>query len=416
MDTTSSRTTTGARAARRPLAALFAGVAFLQTAMSGASTAATLVAAAAVGAAWSGAPNTAGVLGTSAGALLLAARMAARGRRAGLLAGYAAGTIGALLAVLSALTAWLPVLLAGMLLLGVGNAAAGLARYAAADLYPPSRQGFAVGLVVWAGTVGGVLGPSLLAPTAGVAAGLGLAPLAGPFLLALAVTALAFVTTLGLPRLARAAAGPATLEGPPAPDGRRAAGEAGAGEVRLALVAMVAAQVAMVAVMTMTPLHIQHAGGHLRTVGLVLSSHVLGMFALSPLSGRIVDRYGARAAIVLGALVLAGSTVAPVLFTSSLGGVGLSVVLFALGYGWNLSLVGGSAVLGQVAAARRARLQGVGDSLAWGASAVASLSSGAIFAAGGYPLLAAVGGAVALVPLGLLTLGRADVVGGRRGT
>src|SRR5512132_3695770 len=159
------------RTNRRPVVALFTGVAAVHTAMSGASAASTLLAAAAVGPAWSGVPNAAAVIGTSAGALALAARMARSGRRAGLVAGYATGALGALLAVVSTRTAGLALLLAGMLLLGVGNAAAGLARYAAADLYPPSRQGFAVGLVVWAGTVGGVLGPNLLAPTAGAAAG-----------------------------------------------------------------------------------------------------------------------------------------------------------------------------------------------------------------------------------------------------
>jgi MFS family permease len=406
------------RTNRRPVVALFTGVAAVQTAMSGASAASTLLAAAAVGPAWSGVPNAAAVIGTSAGALALAARMARSGRRAGLVAGYATGALGALLAAVSTRTAGLALLLAGMLLLGVGNAAAGLARYAAADLYPPSRQGFAVGLVVWAGTVGGVLGPNLLAPTAGAAAGSGLPALAGPFLLALAVTGLATVAAVALPRTGPAAA-------LPEPPGTVAGeGEPGPAAVRLALVAMVAAQVAMVTVMTMTPLHVQHAGGHLQTVGWVLSSHVLGMFALSPLSGRIVDRYGARAAIGLGALVLGGSTLPPVLLGPALGGAGLSVALFVLGFGWNLSLVGGSSVLGRVAGPRRARLQGTGDALAWGASAVASLASGAIFAGGGYPLLAAVGGALALSPLALLAagkqtapdLGGSGAVGGRRGT
>jgi MFS family permease len=406
------------RTNRRPVVALFTGVAAVHTAMSGASAASTLLAAAAVGPAWSGVPNAAAVIGTSAGALALAARMARSGRRAGLVAGYATGALGALLAVVSTRTAGLALLLAGMLLLGVGNAAAGLARYAAADLYPPSRQGFAVGLVVWAGTVGGVLGPNLLAPTAGAAAGSGLPALAGPFLLALTVTGLATVTAVALPRTGPAAA-------LPEPPGTVAGeGEPGPAAVRLALVAMVAAQVAMVTVMTMTPLHVQHAGGHLHTVGWVLSSHVLGMFALSPLSGRIVDRYGARAAIGLGALVLGGSTLPPVLLGPALGGAGLSVALFVLGFGWNLSLVGGSSVLGRVAGPRRARLQGTGDALAWGASAVASLASGAIFAGGGYPLLAAVGGALALSPLALLAAGKqtapdlegSGAVGGRRGT
>ena len=165
---------------------------------------------------------------------------------------------------------------------------------------------------------------------------------------------------------------------------------------------MVAAQLAMVAVMTMTPLQLQDHGHGLDVVGWVLSAHLFGMFALAPLSGRIADRWGPRVTINagLGVLALSAATAlaAPTAHTS-----GLPVALFLLGYGWNLVFVGGSAQLSRdLAPETRSRLQGTVDAVVWSASALAGLGSGQLFAGGGYALVAVVGGVLALLPLALL--------------
>ena len=165
---------------------------------------------------------------------------------------------------------------------------------------------------------------------------------------------------------------------------------------------MVAAQLTMVAVMTMTPLQLQDHGHGLDVVGWVLSAHLFGMFALAPLSGRIADRWGPRVTVNAGLGVLALSTAtalaAPTAHTS-----GLPVALFLLGYGWNLVFVGGSAQLSRdLAPETRSRVQGTVDAVVWSASALAGLGSGQLFAGGGYALVAVVGGVLALLPLVLL--------------
>jgi MFS family permease len=165
---------------------------------------------------------------------------------------------------------------------------------------------------------------------------------------------------------------------------------------------MAAAHVAMVSVMLMTPVQLHHHGHGLGVVGMILSAHMIGMFALAPLSGRIADRFGGRATIAAGAAVLlSASIVAATMPTAH--NTGMPIALFLLGYGWNLAFVGGSSVLSKdLPEESRIQLQGIVDAIIWGSSAVASLSAGPLFGIGGYPLLAMIAGGIALVPVVLL--------------
>jgi MFS family permease len=164
------------------------------------------------------------------------------------------------------------------------------------------------------------------------------------------------------------------------------------------LVSMVCAQLTMVAVMTMTPLELEAHQHGLEVVGLVLSVHMIGMFALAPLSGRLADRFGGRAVILGGIalLVLAAVTAFGAGHVS-----GLSLAMFLLGYGWNLVFVGGSAMLSRAAPGDQ-RLQGTVDAVVWSTSALASLGSGVLFGLGGYPLVTVAGAILALLPLTVL--------------
>ncbi|KDN20727.1 MFS transporter [Amycolatopsis rifamycinica] len=377
----------------RSMGALFAGVALLNTAMVGLTTAATLIVAAGSGAAWSGLPSVASVLGTAGGAFGAGLLLPVHGRRRVLVCGYGVAALGSLVAFTGALaTAVLPLLL-GILLVGVGNGGAQLSRYLAADLYPQERRGRALATVVWAGTVGALAGPALMAPAADAATGFGWPSLSGPVAVAVLATAGAALAAALLPRHI-----PLPREKPVT----AARGPVRSPAVVRPLVAMVAAQLAMVAVMTMTPLQLQSHGHGLDAVGWVLSAHMIGMFALAPLSGRIADRWGPAVAVNagLGVLALATATAlaAPTAHTS-----GLPVALFLLGYGWNLVFVGGSAQLSRdLAPETRSRVQGTVDAVVWSASALAGLGSGQLFAGGGYGLVAVVGGVLALVPLVLL--------------
>ncbi|GAB1513831.1 MFS transporter [Actinophytocola sp. KF-1] len=361
--------------------ALFVGVAAMNTAMAGASTAATLIASHTAGDGWSGLPGAAGVLGTAAGTLGAGHLISLRGSKTALLFPYGAAMTGAALAAGTAMA----LLIAGMFLLGLGNGAAQLSRYLAAEAFPPHRKGFAISLIVWAGTVGAVVGPNLIAPGAALAGTVGLPSLAGPMLVAFVMTGGALLVTT-------------TLRRTPAPPARRTSFAAlRAPAVVTPLVSMVCAQLTMVAVMTMTPLELEAHHHGLEVLGVVLSVHMIGMFALAPLSGRLADRFGGRAVILGGValLLLAAVTAFGVGHVS-----GLSVAMFLLGYGWNLVFVGGSALLSRATSDQR--VQGAVDAVVWSTSALASLGSGVLFGLGGYALVTVVGAVLALLPLTVL--------------
>jgi MFS family permease len=376
------------------MGALFAGVALLNTAMVGLSTAATLIVAAGSGPGWSGLPSVASVLGTAAGALGAGLLLPGHGRRRVLVSGYGVAALGALIAFAAALATSVVPLLLGILLVGIGNGGAQLSRYLAADLYPAERRGRALATVVWAGTVGALAGPALMAPAAQVVTGFGWPSLSGPVAVAVLATAAAALAAALLPRDV-----PLGQEKPVVVVAR---GPVRSAAVVRPLVAMVAAQLTMVAVMTMTPLQLQSHGHGLDVVGWVLSAHMIGMFALAPLSGRIADRWGPRVTVNAGLGVLALAT-ATAIAAPTAHASGLPVALFLLGYGWNLVFVGGSAQLSRdLAPETRRRAQGFADAVVWSASALAGLASGQLFAGGGYALVAVVGGVLALLPLALL--------------
>jgi MFS family permease len=174
-----------------------------------------------------------------------------------------------------------------------------------------------------------------------------------------------------------------------------------------AILSLVAAQAVMVMVMVITSLHMTHHAHGLSSVSFVISLHVVGMYAFSLVSGRIADRWGRPVAVSLGAIVL---VLACALAPLSPRVLPLAGSLFALGLGWNLCYVGGSAWLSdRLNAAERARTQGATDTLVGLTAAASSLGSGVVFAAVGYGVMAAVGAAVALLPLalGVLSRGRA---------
>lgn len=358
----------------------------MNTAMAGASTAATLIADRLGGAGWSGVPGAAGVLGTAMGTLSAGHLISRYGSRNVLRGLYAAAVVGAAIAFAAAAGGILVILLLGMFLLGLGNGAAQLSRYLAAESVSVDRKGFALSMIVWAGTVGAIVGPALLAPGAHLATALGFTSLAGPVLVAVGMTAVAFLAAT-------------TLRRTPAPARRAMSLSALRAPVVVApLVSMVCAQLTMVAIMTMTPLHMADHG--LEVLGVVLSVHMIGMFALAPLSGRLADRFGGRTAIYLGIGCL---TLAAVTAFGAGQVAGLSFAMFLLGYGWNLVFVGGSSILSrELPEGQRIQLQGAVDAVVWGSSAFASLGAGLLFGTGGYSLVAVVGGVLALLPVILL--------------
>ena len=280
---------------------LFAVAAFGSTGYIAAVTVGTLVAAdLSGGAALGGLPTTTTTIGTAVAASLIALVMLRAGRRVGLLLGLMVGIGGGALAFLSVLAGSIPLLLLGSAFTGFANAAGNLGRYIAADMAAPERRASAIGLVVWGTTIGAVIGPNLTAPAGEMALALGIPELAGPYLLTVVFIGLAWILSAILLRPEPyALADPSAL--PTESDSYEAAPAlrtiVARPSVAVALVTLVGAQVVMVLIMTMTPIHLMDHGHDLATVGFVLSAHTFGMFGLSPITGRLTDRFGAPAVI-----------------------------------------------------------------------------------------------------------------------
>lgn len=312
------------------------------------------------------------------------------GRGPGLALGNGIAALGSAGVVTGATARWPVLLLAALFVYGAGTVTGLLARYAGADLAPPERRGRAAGTVLFAMTLGAVVGPNLIGPTGDLADTWGLPRLTGPFLLAaVAYMAAALVLVVWL----RPDPLPPTRGSGAAPAGRPAPG------VVTGATVMITAQLVMIAVMTMTPVHMADHGHTAQAVGLVIALHVGAMFLPSPLSGLLADRIGGRrvattaGTVLLGAALLAG--LAPP--TSVLL---LACALVLLGAGWNMALLGGTAMLTDAAPAEnRAAVQGLADVGMSVAGATGGMASGLVMGGTGYPVLAVAAGALALAVL-----------------
>ncbi|ANS78781.1 Tetracycline resistance protein [Serinicoccus hydrothermalis] len=325
----------------------------------------------------SGLATTTQVLGGALFTIPIAALMGRRGRRVGLSAAYVVGALGAALAIAATATGTFWMLLVGTTLFGASTTANSQARYAATDLAAPERRGRQLSWVVWATTIGSVLGPNMVGPGKAVAGVLGLPPLAGAWVFsAIGFGLAAVLLQLALrpdPLLtARRLAGVDTEQ----PVGRQ--GNVGDG-LRLiratpaalwGTAALTVGHVVMVAVMVMTPLHMRHGEAEIELIGLVISLHILGMYGLAPVTGQLTDRFGPRPVVLLGTVLL---VLACLLAGISHDGFspGLTAGLFLLGLGWSCTMVAGSGtVAGAVPVGQRASVQGGAD-LVMGLSAAA---------------------------------------------
>ena len=404
-----------AAARARIRGALVAGVALASTGYIAAVTIGTLIAEDLTGnAALAGMPGATVVLGAAAGSLSLSWLMARSGRRPGLALGYGLAIVGAALATIAVVDRSFLLLLLGTVLIGFANSAAQLARYAAADMEPAGRRASAIGLVVWASTVGAVLGPSIVSPAGAFAVSLGLPELAGPYLVPILAVGLAAVLSLAFLRPDPMSLSDHLVTGAdhgtaaPLRDVFRRPAVLGA------VVALIAGQCTMVLVMTMTPLHMKEHGHDLTAVGLVLSAHTFGMFALSPISGRLTGRLGPLTTIYLGTGVMIVSSVMAA-FTPPSSSLLLGVAMFLLGYGWNLGFVAGSTLLSSsLEIAERTRVQGAADALIWVTAAVASLGSGLVVEYAGYLALGLLGAAFVALATWILVIRRHAIAGSSR--
>jgi MFS family permease len=373
----------------------------------------------------SGIAQSAIVVGAALFALPATAIVHRRGRRPSLAAGYFVAAVGSIIVVAAAVRDSIPLLFAGFFLFGGATAAGLQARYAAVDLAPAALRGRHLSLIVWATTLGAVVGPNLAALAGASLDGYGVPTLAGPFFFSGLLFGLSTLLLLLLLRpdpavIARGAIGnPTALSSDARHAGMRAALRAVVSQAsaRLGVSAMAIGNLVMIGVMAMTPVHIRSAGhdaAHtLRIVGVVLSFHIAGMFAFAPVFGWLTDRLGRRPVIFAGiALLLTACALA--------GSAGhhparLAGGLMVLGLGWSATMVAGSTLLSEsISGELRASAQGLSDLTMGLAGASAGAISGVIVEAWGYSTLTLLA-ALATAPLILLVSFATDHIGDRAG-
>jgi MFS family permease len=379
-----------------------------------------------------GLAQTTQVLGAAVGSWGLARLMGRRGRRVGLVTGYVVGASGAALAVVAGVVDSMALLLVGAGLLGATSSANYAARYAATDLATPRNRGRSLSIVVWATTIGAVVGPNLTGPSGDLADALGIPELTGPFALgAIGMLLAGLVVWVRLrpdPLLVAREASEvelvgdqggvstgstsgvstsgASTSGLPHPSVREVLREQPA--IAAAIAGLAAAHAVMISVMVMTPLHMEHGHAELRIIGFVISLHVLGMFAFAPLVGLAADRFGrvtvlaSGGAVLLVSLLLCGRAPAgssPEIF----------VGLFLLGLGWSLATVAASTMVAELAPLGSVTaVQGAADMTMGLAAAGGSAASGLIVGELGFPVLAAFASIFAVAVLAAASLaGRA---------
>ena len=310
-----------------------------------------------------GLAQTSAVLGAAALALPLARLTARGGRRLALSVGYASGVIGSIFAILGGAQRNLSFMLLGTFLVGAASAAGYQARFAAIDLATNETRAKQLSFVVWGSTIGAVAGPNLMDPSGNLAEHFNLPPLVGPYLVsALTLFLAALVIFIFLrpdPYL--------TAEKEASVVQHKGSTKAALSHIRsnpkalFAISAIAIGHVAMVSVMVMTPIHMKHVDVSLRIIGFVISVHVLGMYAFSPIIGSLSDRLGRVRVIQIGFVILLASTIVAGSAAAD-NAIQLGVGLFLLGLGWSCTLIAGSAFLSEsVSIQMRPASQGASD-------------------------------------------------------
>lgn len=344
--------------------------------------------------AWSGMAATMNTLGAAAFAIPLARAAVKRGRGVSLAAGSLTSGFGAAIAIASAALSAFPALLIGLIFLGAGTAVSFQARFAATDLSTPKTRGRDLSIVVWSTTIGAVSGPNLFEPGEIVGRLLHLPTLTGAFAFTVAAQLLAALVFYAGLRAKPPVEGAAAAEDDGAPTKtdsgfsilRRKPG------ARYAVTVVALSHGTMVALMSMTPVHLHDHGASLAVVGMTISLHIAGMFGLSPLFGWLSDRLGRIPVLLTGQAMLLASLVLAWLAPHTM----VTPSLILLGLGWSASIVSGSALVGDsVSVADRGPLQGVSDLLMNLTGASCGALAGPILTAVGYSGLGA--GAMALV-------------------
>ncbi len=352
-----------------------------------------------------GVPNTIILVGRALFAYPFGVMMDRLGRRFALASGYFAFVVGALIGIAAIASESYLLFMVGSFFIGVSRTAGDQSRFVSAEVFQLDRRATVIGAIVFAGTVGSVLGPNLVPASRRWIEPFGLPADTGPFAVAAVMMVIAAAVTFIFLRPDPREIGEliAAEEAANNPHSIESAGEARSRSeifsqpmVQLSVLAMTLAYFVMTLVMVITSVHIQSGLDLALTndemtasVSRVIMFHTLGMFGISIFSGYLIDMVGRLNMILAGAVVLALSTVVSAFATNI---PILALGLFLLGLGWNFAFVAGSSLLSNsLAQSERGQMQGIAETFVSVAAGIASLSVGWVFQLGQYNLINIVG-------------------------
>lgn len=350
--------------------------------------------------AYAGVPTALFTLGSAAAAFLIGLMSQRVGRRFGLATGFLTGAVGAFGVIVAATFESVPLLFLSLLIYGAGTATNLQARYAGTDLANATERATAVSIAMVSTTLGAVAGPNLVEPMGRVADAIGIPTLSGPFLLAGAAYFVAGLILLVFlnpdPLLVARAIESKRKQSTDAMQLQPEEVHSRLG-VYVGAFVMVLSQIVMVAIMTMTPVHMRHHGHELGAVGLVIGFHIGAMYLPSLVTGVLVDKVGREImAIASGVTLFFAGVVAAFAPADSL--FLLIVGLVLLGIGWNFGLISGTAILVDATTPEtRAKTQGSVDVWIALSGASGGMLSGIIASQSSYLTLSLLGGIVSLV-------------------
>lgn len=377
-----------------------------------------LLAAKMAGQQWGGMSATLSTLGAALWALVLARVVVRFGRRAALTVGMFLGMLGAAAVLIAAQISSFPLLLVGFVLIGGGTAVGFQVRFVAADVSPVATRGRNLSLIMWATTIGAVIGPNLFNVAESLGDALGLAEHSGSYVISLAAQLVAVIALqVGLRPDPMGAVGAVRAGGV----GKKKAKEdqprlteqsdhgaplTGRRLIVAAIGVIAIGHFLMVSIMAMTPVHLEGHGASLTMIGITISAHVAGMYALSPLFGILADRWGRYAVIVLGWAMQGISAL--LLIVAPGNSVATIVSLILLGTGWSAIVIAGSALLVDATPdPERPRIQGRSDFFMNIAGAGGGALAGPIVGFLGMPT-------IGMIAIGMLGVSAAVLAWGRR--
>ncbi|MBD8033208.1 MFS transporter [Solibacillus merdavium] len=354
---------------------------------------------------FTGLPTALFTLGSALSAFLVGRFSQRFGRRYGLSFGFITGGVGAVGVIAATAMENIALLFLALFIYGAGTSTNLQARYAGTDLAKPKQRATAISMAMVATTIGAVAGPNLVTPTGHLAEAIGLPTLTGPFLLAALAYLLAGFTFFFLlkpdPLLVAVAIAEKQNEEQVSTGGINQQSTVDRLGVGVGAIVLVMSHVVMVAIMTMTPIHMEHAGSGLSLIGLVISMHVAAMYLPSLVTGILVDKVGRSWMVVASGVTLSfAGFIAAYSPGDRMWSVALALIL--LGLGWNFGLISGTAmIIDATTIQNRAKIQGSVDVSVALAGSAGGLLSGIIVANSSYAFLSFIGAymAILFIPL-----------------